>query len=538
MSKSEKKPIKNAAQVIEKFGGIRPMSSKINVAVTTIQGWKKRDVIPANRRETIIKFAEEYKIDIEGLLAGKIEVVNKAEPSSEKAPAENTSSKTSAKDGTAEAGSDKVDVGADQADDTSEPSVAEVLEKDLANKVANTQDYTEVAVAKVKNGAVMRSGLIAAALVLIVLAALAGFMWPKYQKFEERETRLEELEGRLGELKTEQTSFKGLVPDNWKEEIAELKVQAKELKQQASQKTSQVSAAVGSTYNAVKSASKNLASSTGVTERATQLQTYVSEVVSDDSLFALKTRFDDMRADFMGEKILENSVSALLPIMSSSDQQDESHLNAMIASARESNQSLQQSLGSVPQQELKAAAMLLAMTQVRSALNRKDEDFEGDLQLLKTMIGEDNTPLWNSIQKLTPHAKNGILTPGGLRSEFQTVAGDAVAASLSGQDVSVSEKFSAKFNEILKVEKDGELLTGTETQSALNEAENLIEQDQWEDAVSLLQRELKAKELAPILPWITEVEKFVTSQRLDKLIEQAMKDNFGSSFLGGSKTLP
>ena len=38
MSNSKDQPIKNAPQIIEKFGGIRPMSSKINVAVTTIQG--------------------------------------------------------------------------------------------------------------------------------------------------------------------------------------------------------------------------------------------------------------------------------------------------------------------------------------------------------------------------------------------------------------------------------------------------------------------------------------------------------------------
>ena len=60
---------------------------------------------------------------------------------------------------------------------------------------------------------------------------------------------------------------------------------------------------------------------------------------------------------------------------------------------------------------------------------------------------------------------------------------------------------------------------------------------QWEDAVGLLQRKLKAKELGPIRPWITEVEKLLHSRKLDKLIEQAMEDNFGSGLLGGSKNL-
>ena len=181
--------------------------------------------------------------------------------------------------------------------------------------------------------------------------------------------------------------------------------------------------------------------------------------------------------------------------------------------------------------------MLLAMTQVRSALNRGDEDFEGDLTLLKKMIGDENTPLYNSIDKLAPHARSGILTPGGLRLEFQTVAGDAVAASLRGEEVSVSEKLSAKMNDILQVEKDGELITGTETQATLNAAENMIAGDRWQEALDLLRTKLRAKELEPLRPWIKEVEKLINSRQLDQMLAEAIELNFGEGLLGGAKSL-
>uniref|UniRef100_UPI00345FE9C1 carph-isopro domain-containing protein n=1 Tax=Pelagibius sp. TaxID=1931238 RepID=UPI00345FE9C1 len=42
-----------ALAVIELFGGIRPMAKDLGVAVSTVQGWKERESIPANRHDQI-----------------------------------------------------------------------------------------------------------------------------------------------------------------------------------------------------------------------------------------------------------------------------------------------------------------------------------------------------------------------------------------------------------------------------------------------------------------------------------------------------
>lgn len=51
-------------EIIERFGGIRPMATKLGVAVTTVQGWKERGHIPDGRFAQIAKAAAEHGIDL------------------------------------------------------------------------------------------------------------------------------------------------------------------------------------------------------------------------------------------------------------------------------------------------------------------------------------------------------------------------------------------------------------------------------------------------------------------------------------------
>ena len=54
-----------ALPVIQRFGGIRPMAQKLGVPVSTVQGWKERGAIPANRREEVMAAAERHGIALE-----------------------------------------------------------------------------------------------------------------------------------------------------------------------------------------------------------------------------------------------------------------------------------------------------------------------------------------------------------------------------------------------------------------------------------------------------------------------------------------
>jgi hypothetical protein len=54
-----------ALTVIEAFGGIRPMAKQLGLAVSTVQGWKERSAIPANRHDQIRDAARTNKIDLD-----------------------------------------------------------------------------------------------------------------------------------------------------------------------------------------------------------------------------------------------------------------------------------------------------------------------------------------------------------------------------------------------------------------------------------------------------------------------------------------
>ena len=61
----ERHPVSAAERIIDLFGGIRPMAHKLNVPVTTVQGWKKRGAIPESRHDEILQAAEQHDLTID-----------------------------------------------------------------------------------------------------------------------------------------------------------------------------------------------------------------------------------------------------------------------------------------------------------------------------------------------------------------------------------------------------------------------------------------------------------------------------------------
>jgi uroporphyrinogen-III synthase len=54
-----------AERIIARFGGIRPMAHKLNVPVTTVQGWKKRGAIPESRHDDIRSAAAAHGVVVD-----------------------------------------------------------------------------------------------------------------------------------------------------------------------------------------------------------------------------------------------------------------------------------------------------------------------------------------------------------------------------------------------------------------------------------------------------------------------------------------
>jgi hypothetical protein len=135
---------------------------------------------------------------------------------------------------------------------------------------------------------------------------------------------------------------------------------------------------------------------------------------------------------------------------------------------------------------MKAAAMLMALSQFRSSVGRQ-APFKDDLQILYKMAGDNDPELQASIERLAPQAEAGVLTTQGLSNQLRGLAGDIVVASLEGQDVSVREKAMARLNDVMQVRKDGALVSGTDTQAKIARAQDLLDKGDVQGAIAELE---------------------------------------------------
>ncbi|MEA1937845.1 MAG: mitofilin family membrane protein [Pseudomonadota bacterium] len=76
-------------RIINLFGGIRPMANKLNIPVSTVQGWKSRGVIPGARRKEIMAVAAAEGLEITSALLAKADSIHsESEPAHAEAPVE------------------------------------------------------------------------------------------------------------------------------------------------------------------------------------------------------------------------------------------------------------------------------------------------------------------------------------------------------------------------------------------------------------------------------------------------------------------
>lgn len=527
MGTTKKQPIGNATGIIEMFGGIRPMSAKINVAVTTIQGWKKRDAIPAARKDAILEAAKEHNIDVSKFFSEAPPVDSDVKKSAVDAP-EADSKETDLKFDISISELTPKTVNVDSAsvaangtnEDVAAPSVETVV---TAQRVPESGNYTEISVEPVRRG-ITKNVAVTAVMVVFFIGAVVAMLLPNYEADARRE-RLAMLENGA-EAKDNQSAFKGLVSENWSKQLDTLKEQV-----------SQAKHAAGGVIESVQVVSQKFVEDNGLEERVVQLQSYVSEIADENGIYGLFSHFEGMDESETGRDYLDDSVLELSDLLGLLRGRDDSYVNNAIDAARSQSAALSQTLGNVPKDELKAAAMLLALTQVRSALNRSDEAFDDDLGLLMGMVGDDDQELYTSLEKLAPHSKSGILSMRGLQEEFRSVTGDVVAASLRGEDVSFSEQATARLNEILKIEKNGELVTGTQTQVDIDKAAKMLALGNIDEVIKFLKKQLNSKELAPLRPWIKQAKIAAAAKKARNAIEQAIDLSIGSGLLGGSQLI-
>ncbi len=487
MSSSE--PLEHARQIIERFGGIRPMATKIDTPVTTVQGWKKRDVIPAARREDVMKAANKHNISLDDILTQDTVLQDKNEPNNMQ---ENVSSET-------------INIGQSAYKQTQEDD----FEKDIPPRVLYSQQDEVSQAGREPTGKIIFISLIA---VVAFLAAGLMTLAPKVKVVTEQADRIVSLEKKLETVEKEQEEISENIPSNLDTRLEVLQDQASKAAQKAQSVASQATGFV------VGMNSGNLEERLGTLE--TTMGTFLEQKGSID-LAGLWTNFLGLRTTDSGRTQLDQTTEELLSWINRL-QSDEVTVEESLPVIRDESDVVKKTFDGVEDQDMKAAALLLAMSQMRDTLRRDNESFDTDLGLLKKLIGSENPALVASIDKLSPHADEGVLSPDGLKNEFKGMAGDIVVASLQGEDVSITDKARARFSELLKVEKDGEPLTGTPTQVVVAKAQNKLDEGDIQGAIQLLQG-LDGEAANRAAPFIEEAELTLLAGQLQELLGQSIE---------------
>lgn len=489
MSKKNTTSLDNAVEVIERFGGIRPMSTKTDIPVTTIQGWKKRDSIPANRVDEIMKAAQNNGVDISDL-------VEHGGANSNDKPAE-VSVKPAAPSAPI-----KEEVQVNEGLATLDRLDARSKDKEVSLDVS--YDNIQKQIADVENRSVQKSVLISSGIFVVVLAAVAILLWPKAEEVNDKVAANSEQIAAMedGNGYGISTKASDLIPESWQNQINGLMGQAEQMKNDAIAAKDQAQAAL----QKVEEISNDvLGSDAGtVTERYAKLQGHMGDVMATPQMTYFMEQLQGMGDSIPGQEVLDGAqgeLSGVLQAFSGTPDQ----LNGYLDQARQQSGALGQTFDGVPADDMKAAALLFTFNQMRSALNREGQPFDEDLALLKNFIGEDSNELNAAIDRLAPRAEDGVLTVGGLSEEFRNLAGDAVVASLQGEDVSVQEKAKARFNELFSVEQNGELVTGTDTQASLKRVQDLLAEEKLEEAIAVA-KTLEGPEAEIVAPWIEKAE--------------------------------
>lgn len=503
--------LENAEEIIERFGGIRPMSTKTRVPVTTIQGWKKRNVIPGQRRDEILEAAAQNNVDLSDLVRSKTLANENGISTEPRASAFSEAPVVETK-----------------------PYIAPLPEKPQLSARGKGDQMTEhdrlmAQLRGIERRAVVKSSWISTSLILVAMAAGAFLLWPAAQQLEDHSQRIATLESDVKALGTrEESFFDKLVPDDLEQRFGALQEQARTLQ-----------ATVGEMARLAENVGQGVlgADAGTLSQRVAQLEEHVQALADSPPLAGFMARIEELRQSASGQETLSETLQALKGVFSA-PADGSKDMNETLAGARAQNEALQKTFEGVSNSDLQAAALLVGLSQFRQSLNRDQAPLQDDLGLLRNMIGEDNPELKASLDRLAPYAESGVLTPDGLSREFRSMAGDIVVASLRGEDVSFQEKAKARMNELFSVKKDGELLTGTETQARVARADSMLQKGDVEGALREL-NELEGPAAASALPFIEQAQATLQATEVKQLIGEFVRSSLrtggGAKYTAGAK---
>ncbi|MBE2191795.1 MAG: hypothetical protein IAE63_06415 [Alphaproteobacteria bacterium] len=469
--------IGNAVEIIERFGGIRPMASKMDVAVTTVQGWKQRNSIPAARKDDLIAAAKTHQVDLGTLL---------------------------------DAVSSSVSSGVEQAE---KPAAREKEFEARPKSQKAVEDFKTDRHASSELKMQSPKATLAIAGVLIIAAAVIGALFaiaPKVHKLTAQEQRLVELEHQVEQMKSVKSVQTSIVPEEYKQTLSNLQNKVGELAETAQG------------YRAVVDTLQSDLQAGNLQQRLAKIEGHMQSMLAQAKTMGLQdmmTRIQLLQQSPDGAGQLSQVVGKLVQSVQLPEGANDVNFEQAFSNLKESDPAIAETFKDIAPEDMKAAVMLVGMSQLRNSLARDKVSFDQDLALLKSTLAKDDPELSAAIDRLAPKAQEGVLTPQGLSSELRAMTGEIVAASLAGENVSIEDKALARFGNLVKVEKDGQQISGTATQIKVAEAQKLLDQGDVEGAIVLLQG-IEGSAAQATQPFIDQAQATLMAQKVQQMLGQ------------------
>ncbi len=479
--------LKNGAEIIERFGGIRPMAKKLGVAATTVQGWKKRNAIPISRKSEVLEAANKNGIDIADLII-------------------------------------KNDISSENSNDDIN-NIDEFVSKSKADDMTDTANDLQSDIMK-EIEATKRSAIVGSILMVLFIIGTCGVLiyvmfGANISKVAEQSSDINEIKAEIESLNNDVVQVKqaqidiiSMIPENLQSDFDKIKNVTEELQSSISNLSKMAEELGGDISNLSNMDMDKLFSRISLLEGKVQ---DIGRLTGSKGLADITERLQDLQKIEGGDLILGSLMKELQTALINNDVNSDD-IGKVLEKTATDSEVVAMAFGDVSGEEMKAAALLLAMNQLRDSLNRDKSSFDSDMALVMKLVGNtDNPELVKAVEKLSPHAKEGILTPDGLSKEFRSLAGDVIVSSLSGEDVSVKEKAVSRLNQIIKVEKNGELITGTETEKKVAKAQKLLDEGKVEEAVAILQT-LDGQAGQKVKPFIDNAQNTMLAAQVKNLL--------------------
>jgi hypothetical protein len=357
-----------------------------------------------------------------------------------------------------------------------------------------------------------------ASLLLIVLlggaagAVLTSQMGDDRAQFLSLDRKTDALDKRVGLLEQGRNIVTSAVPEDVQQKLAGIEDQITALSQQVQNG--------GASSGLIADASQLL-------PRVAALEAQVNQMAKSSGLSALIGRLAQLQQSQDGQQQLAGLAHDIYTALQGAAADGD--IGDTLAQAMKSA-AMGDAVTGMNAESLKQAAMAVGLADFNASLGRS-APFDEDLQLLSLLMGDSMPPdVRAAIEQISPQAKQGVLTQAALVDQLKNLAPEIADASVEGGSASLKDKAVAKLNQLVQVSKDGQLITGTDSQATVARAQGLLEKGDLKGAIDALQS-LHGGALNTAKPFIDAAGATLLAAQLQGSVESAVSSALG---IGGA----